>query len=110
MVRARYVLSLYKERNYRDKCMDGDQCCFSRQSTFKLNKLNLRLAKKFNNSGHDFENLLLCDIRSDRITVIFTAVYMMLANALMLNLLIAIFNFRYENVQKRATKLSCYLR
>ena len=96
--------------DYRDECMDGDDCCFTRRSTRKLNKLNERLSSAFNNSDHDFEPLGFCDIRSDRMTVILTAIYMMLANVIMLNILIAIFNFRYEHVQNNATKISCYMR
>ena len=81
------------------------ECCFQ-GAQFNLAKVNIDIR----NTYPDKEELEMCGVRNDRITVTLTAIYMMLANVIMLNILIAIFNFRYESVQKHAGKISAYLR
>jgi hypothetical protein len=64
----------------------------------------------FNLNDEKLAELEKCQVNNDKITVFLTAIYMMLANVIMLNILIAIFNFRYEEVQSNAKKISAYMR
>ena len=45
-----------------------------------------------------------------KMSVIATMMYMVVANIIMLNILIAMFNYRYEAVQARAVKISAHIR
>ena len=44
------------------------------------------------------------------LSVLVTMFYMIIANIIMLNILIAMFNYRYEVVQQKSVKLSAYFR
>ena len=96
--------------DYTNFCLEDDECCFRNKRKADLKDLNSKLNETYFNSEHTFEDLHFCGIRNDRMTVILTAVYMMLANVIMLNILIAIFNFRYEQVQAASNKISAFMR
>ena len=92
-------LSHYKTLNGTDGpiCGDGD-CCFSGKSFRKTALEQL--------TGLEID---ACYVHP-KLSVLATVFYMVIANVIMLNILIAMFSHRYEAVQSRSKKVHSYMR
>ena len=79
-------------------CVDDDECCFSgkpHQKTFVELKTGIEMDTCY---------------RNPKLSVLATMFYMVIANVIMLNILIAMFSHRYEAVQTHLKKVHYYMR
>ena len=79
-------------------CVDDEECCFSgkpHQKSFAELKTEIETDACY---------------RNPKLSVLATMFYMVIANVIMLNILIAMFSHRYEAVQTRSKKVHSYMR
>ena len=82
-------------------------CCFQGSRAF-LRDVNTQLRNNPNVKNYSY--MEHCNVYNDAVTTILSGVYLVIANIIMLNILIAKFNFRYTIIRNNAKRISAYLR
>lgn len=82
---------------------------FEYQSTPKIKCCFNGAIKEFQEIQKTFDDIEKCYTRP-KLSVLATMYYMVLANVIMLNILIAMFNHSYERVKERSMKINAFQR